>query len=64
MPHLFPAEMVTQMKAKESIFPPTIFVATDYVCTPFTEETNCDAYVIPSRHVDMIFKKRNTRRKR
>ena len=58
MPHLFPAEMVTQMKAKGIDLPPTIFVATDYVCTPFTEETNCDAYVIPSRHVRYDFLRR------
>lgn len=58
MPHLFPAEMVTQMKAKGINLPPTIFVATDYVCTPFTEETNCDAYVIPSRHVRYDFLRR------
>ena len=58
MPHLFPAEMVTQMKAKGINLPPTIFVATDYVWTPFTEETNCDAYVIPSRHVRYDFLRR------
>ena len=46
------------MKAKGINLPPTIFVATDYVCTPFTEETNCDAYVIPSRHVRYDFLRR------
>lgn len=58
MPHLFPAEIITQMKAKGIALPPTIFVATDYVCIPFTEETNCDAYVIPSRHVRYDFVRR------
>ena len=32
--------------------PKTIFVATDYTCIPFTEETDCDAYVIP--HPDLL----------
>ena len=58
MPHLFPAEIITQMKAKGIALPPTIFVATDYVCIPFTEETNCDAYVIPSCHVRYDFVRR------
>ena len=58
MPHLFPAEIITQMKAKGIALPPTIFVATDYACIPFTEETDCDAYVIPSRHVRYDFLRR------
>jgi processive 1,2-diacylglycerol beta-glucosyltransferase len=58
MPHLFPAEIITQMKDKGIALPPTIFVATDYVCIPFTEETDCDAYVIPSRHVRQDFLRR------
>lgn len=58
MPHLFPAEIITQMKNKGIALPPTIFVATDYVCIPFTEETDCDAYVIPSRHVRQDFVRR------
>ena len=58
MPHLFPAEIITQMKAKGIALPPTIFVATDYVCIPFTEETDCDVYVIPSGHVRQNFVRR------
>lgn len=46
--HLFPAEILTNMKRHGMRVPPMIFVATDYVCTPFTEETDCDAYVIPA----------------
>lgn len=52
MPHLFPAEIVTRLKAKGVALPKTVFVATDYACIPFTEETNCDAYVIP--HPDLL----------
>lgn len=48
MPHLFPAEILTNMKHHGIEIPKTIFVATDYSCIPFTEETDCDAYVIPS----------------
>lgn len=49
MTHVFPAEILTNMKRHGMEVPKTIFVATDYVCTPFTEETECDAYVIPAR---------------
>ena len=48
MPHLFPAEIMTNMKLHGMAVPKTMFIATDYVCIPFTEETLCDAYVIPS----------------
>jgi processive 1,2-diacylglycerol beta-glucosyltransferase len=47
MPHLFPAEIFTYMKKHGDQIPPTVFVATDYACIPFTEETSCDYYVIP-----------------
>lgn len=48
MPHLFPAEIMTNMKCLGMEIPKTMFVATDYCCIPFTEETDCDAYVIPA----------------
>ncbi len=47
-PHLFPAEIITAMRQKGLYTPKTIFIATDYTCIPFTEETECDAYVIPA----------------
>lgn len=46
--HLFPAEIMTNMKHCGASVPKTMFVATDYTCIPFTEETECDAYVVPS----------------
>ncbi len=48
MPHLFPAEILTRLRRKGVPLPRLVFIATDYVCIPFTEETECDAYVIPS----------------
>lgn len=36
------------MKRHGITVPKTIFVTTDYVCIPFMEETECDAYVIPA----------------
>lgn len=45
--HLYPAELITYLKKNVRKLPPSIYVATDYVCIPFTEETNCDYYVIP-----------------
>lgn len=48
MPHVFPAEILTCMKRHGLDVPKTVFIATDYTCIPFTEECDCDAYVIPS----------------
>ncbi len=47
--HLFPAEIFTQMKAQGMALPKTVFVATDYTCIPFTEETDCDLYITGAR---------------
>ena len=55
MTHLFPAEILTNMKRHGIAIPKTVFVATDYVCTPFTEETECDAYVIPTEDLAADF---------
>ncbi len=46
MPHLFPAEAVTYMMKKHHPDVATYFVATDYTCIPFTEETRMDYYFI------------------
>lgn len=58
MPHLFPAEAVTYMQRK--YHPPidTYFVATDYTCIPFTEETEMDCYFIPHEDLREEFVKR------
>lgn len=48
MPHLFPAEILTFLKRRGKRVPKMVFIATDYSCIPFTEETDCDYYVIPS----------------
>lgn len=48
MPHLFPAEIFTSMRRRGMSTPKTLFIATDYACIPFTEETECDGYVIPA----------------
>ncbi len=46
--HVFTAEMLTYMRNHGYATPKVIFVATDYTCVPFTEETGCDYYIIPS----------------
>ena len=46
--HIFPAMMLTALRRSGAETPVTIHVATDYVCIPFTEEGECDAYVIPT----------------
>ncbi|MCI7130265.1 MAG: glycosyltransferase [Lachnospiraceae bacterium] len=55
MPHLFPAEILTNMKLHGLQIPKTMFIATDYVCIPFTEETECDAYVVPAKDLEDHF---------
>ena len=49
--HLFPAEILTQMKRRGMKIPKTVYIATDYICIPFTEETDCDAYIIPDQRL-------------
>lgn len=56
--HIFPAEILTNMKRHGMTVPPMVFVATDYVCIPFTEETDCDAFVIPAKDLTDDFRKR------
>ena len=58
MPHLFPAEILTNLRRHGGQVPKTMFIATDYTCIPFTEETECDAYVIPAADLTEEFKSR------
>ena len=47
-PHTFPALALTEMKRQGIPLPLTVAVATDYTCTPFFEEEDCDYTLIPS----------------
>ncbi len=53
--HLFPAEILTNMKRRERNVPRTYFIATDYTCIPFTEETDLDRYIIPAKELTEEF---------
>lgn len=64
MPHLYPAELVTYLKKCGEKLPLTVFVATDYTCIPFTEETACDYYVIPGEAHIAEFVKRGIPREK
>lgn len=57
-PHLFPAEIMTNMKNCGLPTPKTMFIATDYTCIPFTEETDCDAYIVPSEGLASAYTER------
>lgn len=46
--HMYPAQILANLKAFGVRLPPTVSVATDYTCIPFMEETDCDYCVIPS----------------
>lgn len=48
-PHTFPALALTEMKRRGMALPITVAVATDYTCTPFFEEEDCDITLIPSQ---------------
>lgn len=62
--HLFPAEMITYMKRRGKVLPPTYFVVTDYTCTPFMEETDCDYCIIPAAELTEEFVMRGMPRER
>lgn len=50
--HLFPAHAISFIKEKHSLCFPAFFVATDYTCYPFLNETDLDGYMIA--HPDLI----------
>ena len=57
MPHLFPAEAMTWLQRQHKLEVQTYFIATDYTCIPFTEETKVDYYFIP--HEELASLRRN-----
>lgn len=58
MPHIFPGEILTNLRNHGFDVPKTIFIATDYVCIPFTEEIICDAYIAPAEDLVCDFTNR------
>ncbi|MCI8465740.1 MAG: glycosyltransferase [Lachnospiraceae bacterium] len=64
MPHLFPAEAVTYIKKHYPLSAACFFVATDYTCIPFTEETKMDAYFIPNDELTIEYAERGISPKR
>lgn len=50
--HPFPAHSVSYIKKKYGLYVPAFFVATDYTCYPFMNETDIDGYMIA--HQDLI----------
>ena len=53
--HIFPAQILASMKEKGMTVPKSVLVATDYTCIPFTEESCCDWYVVPSQDLTEEF---------
>ncbi len=64
MPHLFPAEAVTYIKKHYPLSAACFFVATDYTCIPFTEETGLDGYFIPSDELILEYTERGIPKER
>ena len=48
MTHIFPAQILANLKRRGRKLPRTILIATDYTCIPFMEESDCDYYIAPS----------------
>ncbi len=46
--HLFSGEILTHLRRRGVSLPKIFFISTDYTCIPFTEEIDCDFFVIPS----------------
>lgn len=63
-PHTFPALALTELKRRGIDCPLTVAVATDYTCTPFFEEEECDFTMIPSEACIEEFVKRGIDRNR
>ncbi len=57
-PHTFPALCLTELKRRKASVPLTVAVATDYTCTPFFEEEDCDFTMIPGKACAEEFEKR------
>lgn len=55
MSHIFPGEILTYMKHHGTPLPPTVLIATDYTCIPFTEEVDSDYCVIPAPDLQQEF---------
>ncbi|MCQ2455042.1 MAG: hypothetical protein MJ090_02715 [Clostridia bacterium] len=49
--HIFSAMMMTHLRKSKKTYLPLYFVATDYTCSPGTNELICDKYFIP--HLDL-----------
>lgn len=63
-PHLYPAEILTYLKHRGFSCPKSVFIATDYTCIPFTEETDCNCYVIPHKSLMQEFIRRQIPREK
>ncbi len=46
--HLFPGEILTHLRKRGITLPKVIYISTDYTCIPFTEEIECDYFIVPS----------------
>lgn len=64
MPHVFPAQIVAGLRRRGIALPVTVFLSTDYTCVPFTEEGDCDYYIIPSPKLEGEFADRGISRPR
>lgn len=64
MTHLFPAEIFTWLERHGAPVPKWMLIATDYVCIPFMEECDCDAFVIPAEVLRGNFEARGIPRER
>ncbi len=57
-PHLFGAEAMTYLRQKRGMKTRSFGIATDYVCTPFWEETDVDLFFIPHEKLRADYEKK------
>ncbi len=53
--HPYPALMITWLKARGHVLPPSIMIATDYTCIPFEADIRTDWMVVPARELVRTF---------
>ncbi len=58
MTHALPAVILSVLRNGGVPLPPMVYVASDYTCAPFIEDTFCDSYVIPSEKLTAEFCRR------
>lgn len=58
MTHMFPAQIMCNIKQQGITIPKSMYITTDYTCLPLMEESDCDFYIIPAEDLANEFIKK------